>query len=327
MLRVLKPYHYLEARTVKEAIEMLSVYGTKAKILAGGTDLLLSMKRKKISPECIVYIKNSDELNYTDYNQKTGLTIGAATTLESVISNPIVKKKFGILASACSKVGTPQIRNMGTIGGNLCQDTKCLGYWSINPTWDVPCYRDGGDTCYVVKRAKKCEAMAIAETAPALICMDAKASISGPNGGRTTHIEKFFVSSGVVDLRKNEILSGIEIPNLPPDTAGTYLRQSMRGHVGFALASVAVVLTIKNGVCKNSRLALLGVSRKPMRARKAEKLLNEERIKKNLIDHAASVAAKEAHPLGDIFGSASYRRQIVKALTRRALREVIQRIG
>jgi carbon-monoxide dehydrogenase medium subunit len=167
--------------------------------------------------------------------------------------------------------------------------------------------------------------MAMTETAPALMCLDAKASIFGPNGERCVPVEAFYVSSGIVYLEENEILKGIEVPNPPAQTSGIYLRHSMRGHLGFALVGVATVLTISKGLCRNARIALLGVARKPMRAYKTEELLTGERIKPNLIDEAASLASKECHPLGDIFGSAGFRRELVKVLVKRAIRDISER--
>lgn len=327
MNRSLKPFEYFEAKTVEQAVKLLSSYGAKAKVLAGGTDLLVSMKNKKVSPQYVVYIKGIPELNYIKYSQKAGLKIGSTAILQSIADSPTIKEKFGVLAAACSKIGTPQVRNMGTIGGNLCQDTKCLNYARIDLKREPSCYRAGGNVCYAVKGAKRCQAMAIGETAPALICLDAKASICGPTGERTLSLEDFFVSSGIVDLQEGEMLSGIEIPNPKRHTEGAYLRHSMRGALGFALAGVAVLLTVNNGVCRDARIGLLGVARIPIRARKAEELLKGEKIKDNLVDQVARVASTEASPLGDIFGSTRFRREMVKVLSKRAIKDVWQRIN
>ena len=121
MLRTLKPFEYSEPQTLKEALQVLSEYGSDAKVLAGGTDLLVSMKRKKIIPQYIVYIKGIPELDYIKHSQEDGLRIGALTTHQSVADSPVVKHKFGLLSTACSKVGSLQIRTMGTIGGNICK--------------------------------------------------------------------------------------------------------------------------------------------------------------------------------------------------------------
>jgi carbon-monoxide dehydrogenase medium subunit len=215
---------------------------------------------------------------------------------------------------------------MGTIGGNLCQDTKCLYCGPILPREETSCYRGGGNICYAVTGAKRCQAMAIAETASILICLDAEVSISTPIGQKTTPLEDFFISSGIVDLKEDEILTAIKVPNPPPDTAGIYLRHSMKGALGFALVGVAAVLTVINGVCKDARIGLLGVTRIPIRARKVEQLLKGEKIKDSLIDRAAQVALEETHPLGDTFGSAHYRREIVKVLTKQAINDVSQKL-
>ena len=143
--------------------------------------------------------------------------------------------------------------------------------------------------------------MAIAETAPALICLEAKACISGPTGERTLSVEDFFISSGVVDLKEDEILTAIKMPKLPSRTGGAYLRYSLRGAPDFAIAGVAVVLTASDGVCEDAKIGLLGVDRTPFRARRAEELLKGKEIGDDLIAEAAQAAAKATHPLGDIF--------------------------
>lgn len=326
MIRTIKSFEYFEAKTVEHAIDILSMYGKKAKVLAGGTDLLISMKERKINPQYAVYIKNVPELNYINYRREFGLEIGAATTLQSIASNPTVLEKFGALATACSKVGTPQIRNMGTIGGNLCQDTKCLYCGPILPKEETSCYRGGGNICYAVTGAKRCQAMAIAETASILICLDAEVSISTPIGQKTTPLEDFFISSGIVNLKEDEILTAIKVPNLPPNTAGIYLRHSLKGALGFALVGVAAVLTVINGVCEDARISLLGVARTPIRARKVEQLLKGEKIKDTPINQAAQAVLEEAHPLGDIFGSARYRREMLKVLSKQAINDVYQKL-
>jgi len=324
MIRTIKPFEYFEAKTVEYAIKILSMYGNKAKVLAGGTDLLISMRERKVNPQYVVYIKNVPELNYINYRREFGLEIGAMATLQSITESRVVIEKFRALATACSKIGTPQVRNMGTIGGNLCQDTKCLYCGPILPREETSCYRGGGNICYAVNGAKRCQAMAIAETAPILICLGAEVSISTPIGQKTTSLEDFFISSGIVDLKEDEILTAIKVPNPPPNTEGMYLRHSLKGALGFALVGVATVLTVINGVCKDVKIGLLGVNRTPIRAHKAEQLLKGEKINDSLIDRAVQVALKESHPLGDIFGSARYRREIVRVLIKQVINDTHQ---
>jgi 4-hydroxybenzoyl-CoA reductase beta subunit len=323
MSKVLKPFEYFEARSIGEAIEMLSTHGTKAKVIAGGTDLLVTMKRGVVDPDYLINIKTIPNLDGIEYDEKSGFIIGALTTLHGIETSSLINKNIDVLAQAAHQVAAPRIRSVGTIGGNLCQDTKCE-YYARTYLWRrTACYRGEGDVCYAVKGAKRCPAMAIAETAPALICLEAKACISGPTGERLLAVEDFFVSSGVVDLKEDEILTAIKIPKLPSHTGGAYLRYSLRGAPDFAIAGAAVVLTASDGVCEDARIGLLGVDRTPLRAHRAEELLRGKRMGDDLIDEAAQTAAKATHPLGDVFSTARYRRKIVDVLVKRAARQAL----
>lgn len=321
MPRVLRPFKYTEPRTVETAIQILSSH--KAKVLAGGTDLLVAMKRKAVSPQHIVYINGIRELKYIDYRRGEGLKIGALATLQSIADSPIIREKYGLLATACGRVCTPQIRNMGTVGGNLCQDTRCAYYARIGLLAKAPCHRGGGDVCYAVRGAKICPAMAVPETAPVLMCLGAEVHISGVNGERTVPVESFFISSGVVDLKADEIVTAIRIPEPAHRTGGVYLKESFRQAADFAIVGVAVVLSTEGKLCQNARIGLLGVARTPLRAYQAEETLKGKKIDDSAINEAAQAAAKASRPLGDVFASANYRRKLVSVLVKRAIRQAI----
>lgn len=322
----MKDFEYFEPATLSEAIALLIKYKGKAKVIAGGTDLLVGMKQGVVNPSYLINIKNVPNLNHIDYDEKEGFRIGALTTLHSLETSQIVREKITILAQAAHQIGAPRIRNVGTIGGNLCQDAKCLYYATFYLWGRAPCYRGGGDVCYVAKKAKSCQAMATAETAPALICLDARVKVAGPKDERTLATEHFFVSAGVTELQEDEILTEIEIPNPLPHTAGVYLKNSKREAIDFAIVGVAVVLRLqsKDGACSDARIGLIGVARTPIRAHKAEEILRGEKIKADLIDQAAQAAAEEARPLGDIYASASHKKKMVRALVKKATREALE---
>lgn len=321
----MKDFEYFEPVTLNEAVSLLIEYRGRAKVVAGGTDLLVGMKQGIVNPGYLVNIKKIPGMNHIDYDEKEGFKIGALTTLHTVETSPKVNDKIGVLAEAAYEVGTRRLRNVGTIGGNLCQDAKCL-YYTKTYRWGwAPCYKGGGGVCYAVKGAKICPAMATAETAPALICLEARVRIVGPKGERTVAIEDFFVSAGVISLAEGEILATVEIPNPPPHTAGVYLKYSKRGAIDFAIAGAAVVLTLqsRDGVCSNARIGLIGVARTPIRAKRAEGMMKGKKIESDLIDQAARLASKEAHPLGDTYASASYRRTMIEALVKRATKKAL----
>ena len=288
MPRILKPFEYLEPRTVKEAVQMLSTYGAKAKILASGTDLLVSVKRRKVSPQYVVYIKGIPDLDYIDYSQEDGLKIGALASHQSIAYSPIVREKYELLATACNKVGTPQIRNMGTIGGNICM---------AGPSQD---------------------------TIPPLLVLEAKLKLVSPNGERILPIDKFFIAPFKTALNEAELLTEIQIPTLPPRSSGGYLWQTKITAVDETMVGVAVLMTSDPAgeLCQEIKMGLCSVAPTPIRAKQAEALLRGKKIENSLVEQAAQVAAEEIRPRS----RADYRRLMTKVLVKQAINEIWQKI-
>ena len=206
--RHLPRFDHLESKTVEEACSLLSKHKGKAKVIAGGTDLLPAMRNREVTPAYIINVRSIPNLDYIHYTDAEGLKIGALATLYDIESSPIIREKFPMVADAASKIGTPQVRNMGTIGGNLCN------------------------------------AAPSADTAPPLIGLEAKAKINGPNRERVIALEEFFIGPGENALQADEILTEIQIPNPPPHTRGVYLKLPARTMVDLAVVGVAVVVTL-----------------------------------------------------------------------------------
>jgi len=287
MYRVLPPFEYLEPKTVGETVQILSTYGAKAKVLAGGTDLLASMKRRKIEPEFVVYIKNIPELDYIERSQGEGVRIGALATHKSIGTSPLISGKFEVLASACSKVGSPHIRSLGTIGGNICM---------AGPSQDTP---------------------------PALLVLDAKLKLVSTDGERIVPIDGFYTAPFKTVIKETELLTEIQIPALPPRTAGCYRWVTKRTSVDETLAGVAVLMTLdSDDTCKDIRIGLCSVAPTPMRAKRAEEVLKGRKLEDKLIQEAAQSAMEEARPRS----RAGYRRRMTSILAKKAINEVWQKI-
>ena len=288
-LLTLPKFDYLEAKTIDEACSLLAKYKGKARVIAGGTDLLVSMKSREITPQYIINIKAIPDLDKVHYSQKNGLTIGALTTLHDIESSPIIRERFPILAAAVHQTGPPHIRNMGTIGGNLCN------------------------------------AAPSADTAPPLIGLGARVKINGLNKERVVAVEEFFVGPGESVLQSDEILTEIQIPNPPPHTQGVYLKLPARTTVDIAVVGVAVVVTLdaKGMNVADIKIILGAVAPTPIRARIAEDIIKGKAIEDELIERAAQAAEEEARPISDIRGLADYRRQMVKVLVNQAIRQVV----
>ena len=279
-------FEYLEARTVEEACSLLSQYKDKAKLIAGGTDLLVSMRRGKITPLYVINVKTIPNLDYIHYDGD-GLRIGALATLSEIESSPLIRDRFPIIADSAHQIGTPQVRNVGTIGGNLCN------------------------------------AAPSADMAPPLIGLGAKAKLKGPKGERAVALEEFFTGPGEPRLQIGEMLIEIQVPDPPPDTRGAYLKLPARTAVDLAVVGVAAVVTLdtKGANMVDAKIVLGAVAPTPIRARKAEDIVKGKPISDELIEKAAQVAAEEAKPISDVRGSASYRKEMVKVLTKQAVRQ------
>ena len=288
MLYRMPKFDYLAPKTLEEALSLLSEYGGKAKVLAGGTDLLVTMKERKVTPAYLIGLANLTDLDYI--RQENGdLRIGALATHQSITDSNLVKGSYGLLATACGKVGTPQVRNMGTIGGNLC---------TASPA---------------------------ADTVPSLIGLGAKAKIRSLKGERVVAVEEFFVAPGESVIQTGEILTEIQIPNPPPHTLGVYLKLLPRTAIDMAAVGVAVVVTLdsKHTSFVDAKIVLGAVAPTPIRAHQAEDIIRGKAISDELIEKAAQAAANEAKPISDVRASADYRKKMVRVLTNRALKQAI----
>ena len=286
MLMTLPKFEYFSCETLGEACALLSKYRGEAKVLAGGTDLLIKMKHKRSIPRYLVNIKRVPDLGYIRHDPEEGLRIGALTTIQAVRNAAIIKKRFSVLHEAASVLGTRQIRNLATLGGNLCNASPA------------------------------------AECAPALLTLDARARIMGPDGERTVPLDAFFIGPDRSALQGDEILTEIQVPDPPLNARGTYLKHSTR-RIDVAIVGVAVVLTMEGDVCQDIRLALGAVGPTPMRAKKAEDALKGQRLGGEILEKAARIASEESLPIDDLRGEADYRTRMVEALVKEGLERAI----
>lgn len=288
-LRKLPKFDYMEAKSIEEASSLLSQYKAGAKVIAGGTDLLVYMKMRRVIPQCIINLRTIPNLDYIHFADGEGLRIGALATLHDIENSDVIRERFPVLADAASKIANPQIRNMGTIGGNMCN------------------------------------AAPSADMAPPLIGLGAKVKIKSLKGERVIPLEGFFVGPGETALQTGEILTEIQVPDSPPHSRAVYLKLPARTVVDIAVVGVAVVVTLdsKRTSTIDIRIVLGAVAPTPIRAHKAEGIIKGKAINEHTIERAAQAAADEAQPITDIRGSAIYRREMVKVLTNRAIRQLL----
>jgi carbon-monoxide dehydrogenase medium subunit len=286
--KTLPKFNYIDAKTVQEACSLLVKHKGNAKVIAGGTDLMPAMRYRRIVPQHVINIKSISNLDCIHYDDEKGLIIGALTTLDEIDCSPVIREKFPAIANSAHLVGHPQIRNWGTIAGNLCN------------------------------------AAPSADTAPPLIALGAKVRIQGVQDERVTFLEDFFSGPGQTVLQVGEILTEILVPNLPPNTRSVYLKLPAKRAVGIAVVGVAVAATLddKNAHVIDVKIALGAVAPTPIRARKAEAVLKGKALTKDFIEKAAQEAANESKPISDVRGSSNYRKQMVKIMTKQALKKI-----
>jgi 4-hydroxybenzoyl-CoA reductase subunit beta len=336
MLR-LPPFEYLTPQSLDEAIGMMLKHGQDAMLVAGGTDVYPGMKRRIFEPKKLIGLRQIKELRKFELDDfsssiqnpkskiQNGLVLGAGLTLTQVSTHPEIIRRYPALATAAGLVSTPQLRNMGTIGGNLCVDTRCTYYNQTEP-WRQAlgyCMKKAGDTCWVAPGSPRCWAVSSSDTAPVMIALGASVRLMRPLGERVIPVEALYQNDGIAYLSKapDEILVGIHLP----DTTGvkmSYLKLRRRGSFDFPILGVAVALRqAEDGTCTEANIVLGAVASYPIKATDAEAILVGQKLTDELIEEAAKLAFKPAKPLDNTDMGHPYRKQMVRVYVARALRD------
>jgi len=270
---------------------LMNQYGQRAKVMAGGTDLIPQMKNGELRPEAVLSLHQIEDLMEIQDVEEAGLRLGALCRIADIERSRLIQERYPVLSQAASVLGSIEIRNRATVGGNLCN------------------------------------AAPSADMAPSLLALGARAIIASGKGERVVPLEDFFVGPGETVLGMDEILIRVEIPPMKPGSAGEYIKLGIRKAMDIAVVGVAAVLAFgpTEGICAEARLALGAVSPTPMRAKKAEKGLMGKKIDDGVMELAAKTASEEASPLSDIRASQDYRRGMVRVLTRRAIERAVDK--
>jgi xanthine dehydrogenase YagS FAD-binding subunit len=330
LLYELPKLKHVNAGTVNEAAFWLNKYGNEARPIAGGTDLLSLMKDKIQTPQVLVNIKTIPEMTQITYNDGE-LQIGAAVTLSNIIASDTISKEFNILKQAARQIGTIQIQNRGTVGGNLCQRSRCIYF--RHP--DFNCHRKGGPMCYAITgehryyhsimKYQACIGTNPSDMAPPLIALKAQANVTSLKGQRRIPLRQFFTvpnNSAETEtiLKPDEVLTRIDIPKPKPGTHQLFLKSRKRHSSDFSLASVAIVCQLSNSICQDINIILGGVAPTPYAATEAQETITGKELNKENITKTTEASLKGAHPLT----SNSYKINLTKALIKRALTLISQ---
>jgi 4-hydroxybenzoyl-CoA reductase subunit beta len=325
----LPPFTYLPARTVEDAVKYLSDHGDEAMLVAGGTDLYPNMKRRQFEPKVLVGLAGVRDLRGARGTASQGLTVGAGTTLSAVAAHPEIVANFPALATAAGLVSSPQLRNMGTIGGNVCVDTRC-NYYNQSHQWRKAvgfCMKKDGDICLVAPGSPRCWAVSSSDTAPVFWSLGARVRLVGPKGERTIPVEALYRDDGIEYLTKQreEIVSDF---TLPPAEGwrSAYLKLRRRGSFDFPVLGVAVALKLDGDPAgspvSEARIVLGAVASLPRPAPEAAAALVGHRLTPALIERAAELAARPSKPLDNTDFTHPYRKRMTRVFVARALRRI-----
>jgi 4-hydroxybenzoyl-CoA reductase subunit beta len=317
----LPPFEYLTPRTVADAVKYLADRGSEAMLVAGGTDLYPNMKRRQFEPKALVGLRGIRELRGVRAD-RGGVIIGSGTTLTQVARHADVARRYPALATAAGLVSSPQLRNMGTLGGNVCVDTRC-NYYNQTYEWRKAigfCMKKDGDICLVAPGSPRCWAVSSSDTAPVLWALGATARLAGPAGERTLPVAALFKDDGIDYLAKraDEIVTEIV---LPPDDgwASVYLKLRRRGSFDFPVLGVAVALRREGEIVREARIVLGAVASQPREATAAGAALVGERLTSDVITRVADLAAGPSKPLDNTDFTHPYRKKVTRVYVARAL--------
>ncbi len=286
-------FDFLEARNLRHAIALLERHGEEARPVAGSTDFLVRWRQGFWRPACVVNLKGISSLERITYSPQNGLRLGALATVQAIETNAQVRRRYQALATGATSFAGVQVRNLATVGGNVC---------NASPAGD---------------------------TLPALLAFDAQCAITGPDGARSLPLTEFFQGPGRTALEQGELLTQLTLPPPLPRTGSLYIKHSPRGAMDIATVGVASVISLEeDGVtCRDARIALGAVGPVPFRATEAENLLKGRELSPDALAQAAEAARNAATPIDDVRGTAAYRKDMVEALARRTLQYALRMAG
>jgi 4-hydroxybenzoyl-CoA reductase subunit beta len=317
------PHFAFHAPTTVGEAAALMASTPDAMLVAGGTDLLPNMKRRQQVPNALVSLRRVGELK--QIANGNGLTVGAGLTLSALVRDARIRERYGALWKAASSVATPHLRNMGTLGGNLCLDTRC-NYYDQNYEWRKAidfCMKKDGAICWVATGSPKCLAVSSTDTAPALLALGASVVLVSVDGAREIAVSDLYRNDGIDYLtrRPNEILTSVRLPPLD-GWRSTYWKLRRRGSFDFPVLSVAAAVRCGTRTVEDARLVLGAVSSRPIEVSAAAATLVGRPLTDETIAHAAELAAKPAKPMDNTDFNLLWRKRVVREFVTYALREL-----
>jgi 4-hydroxybenzoyl-CoA reductase subunit beta len=319
----LPTFKLLRPRTIEEAVKHLLEHSKDLQLLAGGTDLLPSMKQRLFTPAYVMDLRGIEEMHGIQVRPGVGVEIGALTPLSVLEDSEFIRRNYRVLHEAVKTVASPILRNMGTLGGNICLDTRCVWY-NQSLQWRRSCgfcIKKDGDLCHVAPGGKKCWAAFSSDTPPALLCLGAELEIVGPVGTRRMAIKDFYTNIGDARMRlePHEMITRVFLPESSAGWKGSYMKLRIRGSIDYPLAGVAVALRQNGGPVQAVRMAITAVNPAPLLVTGIEQALAGKRVDENSAAAVGELAARTGKPLTTSALTPEYRREMVRVFAKRAL--------
>lgn len=293
------------------------------RIIAGGTDLIPSMRQKLFEPEFVLDVRGIAALRGIEVHADGSATIGALTTLRTIERSQFLQQHYSVLTEAAATVASPVLRNMGTIGGNICLDTRCLWY-NQSLTWRKACgfcIKKDGDLCHVAPGGTKCWAVFSGDTPPALLCLNAEIEIASADGVRRVSLRDFYTGLGddYRQLQPGELVTRVFLPASSAGYRGVYRKLRVRGSIDYPLAGVAVVIKRSNGHIADARVAITAVNPAPLLVKGATEALAGKVVDDSVAEIVGDLAARTAKPLTTSALTPEYRREMIRVFAKRAV--------
>jgi len=312
-------FEFRSPRTVAEAAKILAAEGPRAMLIAGGTDLVPNMKRRHQTPATLVSLRRVEELH------KSNGSLGACLTLTEIVESERIRERYRGLWQAAAQIATPHLRNMGTLGGNLCLDTRCT-YYNQNYEWRQAidfCLKKEGETCWVATASKRCVAVSSTDSAPALIALGAKVKLVSVSGEREVALADLYKNDGIdyLSRKPDEILTEVMLPEAE-GWRSTYWKLRRRGSFDFPVLGVAAAVKMKGDTVEEARIALGAVASRPFLVDKAGAYLAGKKLSDDVIAEAAASVASRAKPMDNTDLDLYWRKEVVGAFAGYALKEL-----
>jgi 4-hydroxybenzoyl-CoA reductase subunit beta len=319
----LPEFQLLRPRTVEQAVGYLDKHAGNLRVLAGGTDLIPSMRQKLFEPQYVLDLRGIANLRGIQASVDGGAEIGALTTIRAIERSEYLRQHYPVLTEAAATVASPVLRNMGTIGGNICLDTRCLWY-NQSLTWRKGCgfcIKKDGDLCHVAPGGTKCWAVFSGDTPPALLCLQAEIEIASVHSVRRVSLHEFYTGLGddYRTLQPNELVTRVFLPAATAGYHGVYRKLRVRGSIDYPLAGVAVALKRSNGHIADARIGITAVNPAPVLVKGAPEMLAGKVIDDALAEAVGDLAARTAKPLTTSALTPEYRREMIRVFAKRAL--------